>query len=159
MVGFQRCDKSPLLAHRMNKLIVSLGSSVLGLVVSLAFVWLPRTLGVSVTFPSPGGEDDFSLRILWFLFFVCPALMAIGAWIGYTSFANVRRWLSMWAGVLVGTAFVFGAARLLRGQIAMLSGDGSANYGVLGFYVSWVVASSVGALAARRLDSNPRPSV
>ncbi|MDD1621296.1 MAG: hypothetical protein LUQ11_07425 [Methylococcaceae bacterium] len=129
----------------MNRLAFILTSSVCGLGVCLGFVWLSQTLGISVKFPSPGGENDFALRAQWFFFGVCPAFLMLGAWIGYAGFGHTRRWLSMWTGALLGAAIVFAAARLLQGQIETLSDDGSANHAVLVFYLFWTVSSALGA--------------
>jgi hypothetical protein len=128
----------------MNRLAVILASSACGLAVCLGFAWLSQTLGISVKFPSPGGEDDFALRAQWFFFGVCPAFLFLGAWIGYAGFGRARRWLSMWAGALIGAIIVFAIARLLQGQIETLSDDGSATPAVLAFYLSWVVSSALG---------------
>ena len=129
----------------MNKAAAILGSSVLGIVVCLAFVWLSQALGISVRFPSPGGEDDFSVRAMYFLFGVCPAFLLLGAWIGHAGFGSVRRWIAMWGGTSVGAILVFAVTRLLQPQIELLSGDRSANSAVLAFYLAWVVLSVLGA--------------
>ena len=134
----------------MNKISAPLGSSVFGLAVCLAFVWLSQAIGISPEFPSPGGEDDFSLRMLWFLFAVCPAFLVLGAWIGYAGRDNAKKWVSMWAGALIGAAIVFVAANVLQGQIDILSANRSASYAVLGFYTCWVASSVLGVLVARR---------
>jgi len=137
----------------MNKIAATLGSSVLGVGVCFAFIWLSQALGISVRFPSPGGEDDFSLRALYFFFGVFPAFLLLGAWIGHASFGSARKWISMWAGALTGAVLVFAATRLLQAQIELLSGDRSANSAVLVFYIAWVVSSALGAVVGRRLHS------
>lgn len=153
MVRFQGGFKSALLGYSMNKITVSLGSSVLGVGVCLAFVWLSQALGISVRFPSPGGEEDFSLRALYFFVGVCPAFLLLGAWIGVAGFDSARKWLSIWGGALIGGVLVFAFTRLLQPQIELLSEHGFANSAVLAFYIAWVVSSVIGAVVVRRLYS------
>lgn len=135
----------------MKKIAAVLASSVLGLGVCVALVWLTRALGVSVSFPSPGGEDDFSQRAAYFFFAVCPSFLALGAWIGFVAFGHARRWLAMWGGALASAALVWVAAYWLRAPIAQLTNDGAANLAILAFYGVWVALSFLGAAVARHL--------
>jgi hypothetical protein len=153
MVRFPRRIQGPLLGYFVSKVAATLGSSILGVGVCFAFIWLSQALGMSVRFPSPGGEDDFSLRALYFLFGVCPAFLLLGAWIGHAGFGSVRRWMLMWGGALIGAVLVFTATRLLQTQIELLSSDRTANYAVLAFYIAWVVSSALGAVVVRRMHS------
>lgn len=137
----------------MKKVATVLGSAVLGLSVCAAFVWISNMQGVSVRFPSPGGEDDFSQRAAYFLFGVCPAFLFLGALIGYMGLGSARQWLAMWGGVLLGSVTVWGCALLMRTQIDQLSGDGTANFAVLVFYCLWIISSCIGVAIAWRLLS------
>jgi len=141
----------------MKKASVILGSAILSLGACAAFVWLSAALGMAVHFPSPGGEDDFSLRAAYFLFGVCPAFLLLGAWIGYAGFGNTRLWFAMWAGVFVGAVAVLAGTFALRAQIENLSGEGAANRAVLVFYGAWVASSTFGAVVARSLSSKQAP--
>lgn len=137
----------------MNKITATLGSSILGVGVCFALIWLSQALGVSVRFPSPGGEDDFSLRAMYFLFGVCPAFLLLGGCIGHAGFGSARKWFAMWAGALIGAVFVLSVTHLLQPQIELLSDDRCANSAVLVFYLAWIASSALGAVVARRLLS------
>jgi hypothetical protein len=135
----------------MNRLAVILGSAMLGLVACFAFVAAYQGSGIGVQFPSPGGEDDFSLRAAYFLFGVAPSFLLIGAWIGYACAGSVRTWLVMWAGVIAGDIVVFVATQCLRGQIELLVEGRSANYAVIAFFFLWLACAIGGAFIARNL--------
>jgi len=137
----------------MKKVATVLGSAVLGLGVCAALIWISNTRGVSIRFPSPGGEDDFSMRTTYFVFGVCPAFLLLGAWIGYVGLGRARQWFAMWGGVLAGSVAVWAGAFSLRTGIDQLSAENAANLAVLAFYGGWVIASCLGAAIAWRLSS------
>jgi len=153
VVRFQGGVESPLLGYPMKKTAVVLGSAVFSLGTCAALVWLSIKLGISVRFPSPSGEDDFSQRAAYFLFGVCPAFLLLGAWIGYAGYGSARKWLAMWGGALGGAASALVGAFLMQAQVERLSGDGVANRAVLVFYGAWVALSVLGAVVAQRLVS------
>ena len=154
MFHFQGDTESSLLGNSMKKTSFILGSAILSLIVACpVFVWLSVAHGLSIHFPSPGGEDDFSQRAAYFLFGVCPAFLLLGAWIGYAGFGNLRCWFTMLVGVFVGAVVVLIGAVFLREQIENLSEDRVANGAVLLFYGAWVASSTFGAVVARHLSS------
>lgn len=135
----------------MKKVVVALASAAMGLAICLSFMWAADILGLTATFPSPGGEDDYSVRLLYFVTGVCPSFLWLGAWIGYTSVESADQWSGMWIGTVAGGAAVFIGTSLLHGQIEVLSESGSANNAVLLFFVAWVIFSVCGAALARDL--------
>lgn len=135
----------------MKRLIIILGSSALALCTCLALVRLSQRLGMSVEFPAPRGEEDFSARAAYFFFGVCPAFLVLGGWIGYASRGMFRIWLSMWAGVLGGSSLVFITLQGIREQLEILSEGSQATDAVALFFAVWVGASFGGTLLVRRL--------
>ncbi len=138
----------------MKRLLSIAGSALVGLAICLVFIWLTQIIGFSVHFPAAGGEDDFSLRAAYFFFGVAPSFLLLGAWIGYISAGRVQNWLAMWAGVTGGGICAFAAMRIVRVQIESLVEGGSANHGVLAFFLLWVVFSVVGACIGRKCLRN-----
>ena len=158
MVRFQGRTQSTFLGYSMNRLAVTLGSAILGLVVCFAFIGIYQGTGAVIQFPSPGGEDDFSLRAAYFLFGVSPSFLLLGAWIGYASAGSVRTWMMMWAGVIVGGIVVFVVTQFLRGQIELLVEGRTANYAVIAFFFLWVACATGGAFIARNLVAHKPPT-
>ncbi len=156
-VRFQGRTQSTFLGYSMKRLAVTLGSAILGLVVCFAFIGIYQGTGTVIQFPSPGGEDDFSLRAAWFLFGVSPSFLLLGAWIGYGSAGSARTWMVMWVGVIVGGIVVFVVTQFLRGQIESLVERRSANYAVIAFFSLWVTCAIGGALIARSLIVHKPP--
>ncbi len=135
----------------MKKVIVTLGSAVMGLAVCLCFMWAADVLGLSALFPSPAGEDDYSVRLDYFVVGVCPSFLLLGAWIGYTSVESADQWSGMWAGTVAGSLAVFVGTSLLYRQLETLTASRAANHAVLLFFVAWVIFSVCGAALARDL--------
>lgn len=134
-----------VLGNRMKKAALTFASALTGGVACAAFIWLAQATDVSPRFPSDGGEDDFSLRFLYFMFGVCPAFLLLGGWIGLASIGTLRRWIAMWGGATTGTVIAFVGTRILQDRLDSLSGKFSTTHLVITFYVVWVFLSIVGA--------------
>lgn len=135
----------------MKKLLTASVSSLIGVGVCVAFIYLSQILGISTNFPSPAGERDFSMRASYFFFGVCPAFLLLGAWIGVSGLPSTTKWLSMWAGAALGSLLAMIITHLLQAQIQALTADDDANHAVIIFYSLWIALSFLGALAAGRL--------
>jgi hypothetical protein len=123
--------------------------AILGVLVCLGVMLVTDKLEVTPKFPAFAGEDDFALRIQYFLFIACPAFAVTGAWIGYVFNVNKRVGGYMWAGVLAGSLMTFSIAHLLSPRISGIASRDVANYGVLVLFLCWVLFSALGALVVR----------
>lgn len=123
--------------------------TILGVLVCLGIILVTDKLEVAPKFPAFAGEDDFAIRIKYFLFTTCPAFAAIGAWIGYVFSVDKRAGGYMWTGVLAGSLLTFSIAYLLSPIIDGISSRDAANYGVLALFLCWVLFSILGALVVR----------
>jgi hypothetical protein len=84
----------------MRKLISIPLFAILGVLVCLGVILVTDRLEITPKFPAFAGEDDFALRLKYFLYTACPAFAVTGAWIGYVFSVNKRVGSYMWAGVL-----------------------------------------------------------
>jgi len=145
MVRFSRGFKGAFLGNGMTKLLTIMASALLGLMTCFAAIWISNASQLAAHFPSPGGEDDFSVRTSYFLLGVCPALTMLGAWIGRRGFGNARKWVASWSGAWAGAFVVFAATAALQSRLDRLTSDQMANQAVFWFYAAWVAASWAGA--------------
>lgn len=129
----------------MKTIAVIAGSALFGLGLCAMEVMIFRSPWFSVTFPSPGGEDDFSLRATAFLFGVCPAFALTGGLIGLGSSRGRLNARNAWIGAAAGFVIVFFVTRFLRDFISHLSEAGNSNRAVLLFFISWVLLTALGA--------------
>lgn len=123
--------------------------AAVGVLTCIGVQLLVAGAGLSPRFPAFAGEDDFDLRLRYFLFGVCPAFALLGAWIGAAFGRSRRAGGYMWLGVLVGSTVTFLAAQLLGAAINDLSTRTAANAGVLVLFATWIVLSALGALCAK----------
>jgi hypothetical protein len=133
----------------MKKLTLILLSTILGIAICFAAIFITNSLRVTPKFPAFAGEDDFEMRIRYFFLIVCPGFAVIGAWIGYVFTLNKRVGSWMWGGVVVGSFVTFSFAYLLSPVISNISTSDTANYGVLALFLSWVIFSALGAWVVR----------
>jgi hypothetical protein len=133
------------LVYLMKKSLLMFFFAIVGIFMCLGVTLVTDKFGIAPRFPVFAGEDDFSLRINYFLVMVFPAFFIIGAWIGYI-FNKSRRLASyMSGGVFVGTVVTFGTAYFLSPLISNISSREIANYAVLTFFLSWILFSGFGA--------------
>lgn len=119
--------------------------AILGIFMCLGIILVTDKFGITPRFPIFAGEDDFSIRINYFLFMVLPAFFMMGAWIGSTFSKNKRMASYMLGGVFVGTVVTFCTAYFFSPIIRNISSRELANYGVLVFFLSWILFSGLGA--------------
>lgn len=135
----------------MKRVAVIVGSALLGAALCALEVAAFRSAWFGVSFPAPGGEDDFSLRAAAFLLGVCPAFMLIGGWVGLAASRRRLNWLAAWIGAVIGFVATFMVVRLLRGAVASLNEPGVATHAVFGFFGGWVLLTALGAVVGGRL--------
>ena len=117
---------------------------------AILFATLADRLGIAPSFPVFAGEDDFTLRISYFLFIGLPGFLLLGAWIGWTSLTSPRQAAWMALGCTIGTVLAFAVPPALASQINTLSTRDAANRAVWMFFLAWVLCSAVGAMIGRR---------
>lgn len=135
----------------MKRIVVIVGSALLGIALCAAEVAAFRSPWFGVSFPAPGGEDDFSLRAAAFLLGVCPAFMLLGCWVGLGSSRGRLNWLAAWVGAVCGFAVTFLVMRLLRSAVSSLDEPRAATHAVYVFFGGWVLLSALGAVVGGRL--------
>jgi hypothetical protein len=139
----------------MNRVLAALASGLFGLVVCIGVRLLVVLLGLSPKIPAFAGEDDFAVRMQYFLFLVCPAFAILGAWIGNAFGRSPRLGACMWLGVVAGSLLTFLGATLLGSTLTDLTTRAAANHAVLGLFLAWVLLSALGAYGGK-LSVAPR---
>jgi hypothetical protein len=117
-------------------------STLLGLALCIAVIRVDEALHLLPRLPTPGGEDDFTVRAALFFGIACPALAALGGYLGWIGAVGWRRALRGWAGVLLGAVACFGAvgafpSLLLAAARTPLGGNGAFAL----FLTVWVLLS------------------
>jgi hypothetical protein len=131
-----------------------LGSALLGLGLCVGALLAANALGIDPRAPAFGGEDDFALLAAIFFFGVCPAFVALGAWIGIAARGNGKDFAARWLGVIAGTLVSFAALALLAPSATIATRIG-ANRSIAGFFVSWVIVATVAAYLSGRAARTP----
>jgi hypothetical protein len=144
LVGLCARIKGDFLANPVIRLLLTITSSVLGVMLFFAPLLATNHLGLRINFPAPGGESDFAFRASLFFFGVFPALFFLGGLIGFTS-GNLRTFALKWVGAVVASMIVFLAVFALRSKIESLTANGAANSAVAIVFLAWVVTSFLGA--------------
>jgi hypothetical protein len=129
----------------MKRVVAAGLFGLLGLLVPVLAVVGTENLGLAPRFPVFAGEDDFSVRIAYFMFLVLPAFLLIGVWMGIVYDAQRRLVGRMFAGVLLGTLLAFAVVHALSTSIGGIQSRDAANSAVLVFLLSWVGLSALGA--------------
>jgi hypothetical protein len=154
LVEFLGFAANLVLGDPMKRLSLLFASGLMGLGLCILTVMLSDAIRLAPHFPAPDGEEDFSVRNNWFFFAVCPTFFMIGAWIGHRSVGSARRWLTAWAGGVIGTLVVFGCVRLLQPVLDTLTESGAATHATLGFFIAWAVATALGAWLTSPLSAS-----
>lgn len=123
----------------MRKFLFMLFFAVTGVFICLGVILVTDQLGIAPRFPVFAGEDDFSIRINYFLFLVIPAFFVIGAWMGLVFSKNRRMIGYMFGGMGGGTIITFCIAYVLSPFINNIASRELANYSVLIFFLSWIL--------------------
>ena len=129
---------------------------IAGVIGCLAVVFLTNTLAISPRFPVFAGEDDFSLRILYFMLIAIPGFLLVGGWIGFVFSSSKRKAGLMLAGAVLGTCGAFVLFRLVPSISSNLSTRDSANRAVMTFLLVWVGSSFLGSWIFRLIDTVPK---
>ncbi len=108
-------------------------------------------------YPAYAGEDDFSLRVAWFVMLVLPGFAVLGGWLGFVATGRVRRGVLGAAGAIAGTITAFLVQSAFRRTIESLPHSSPANVAVVVFLVGWLVlAGGRAVLGVLRADRPTR---
>jgi hypothetical protein len=134
----------------VKRIALVLTSAGLGVALVVSLASLASQLGLVPRFPAHGGDDDFNLRAGVFFLLVCPAFALLGGVIGHAYGSDLSRAVRAWLGAAVGTATLFGLARLLAGWVERIETRELANAGAVVFLVALPAFAALGARAAAR---------
>lgn len=107
-----------------------------------------------IRFPVFGGEDDFSLRTSWFLFWLFPAFLSFGLVIG--CFKSLREIFLSAVGMTAGGVAAVAVVMLLQPTISLAPGAREANLAVAAYFAGWLVLSVMGSGVALALGGKRR---
>lgn len=119
-------------------------SALLGIALCIAAIRFDEALHLLPRLPTPGGEDDFSVRASLFFGLTCPAFAALGGYLGWLGAVETSRAARAWLGVVLGTVLCFALvaifpSAMLRPARGALGGNGA--FGL--FLATWVVVTAV----------------
>lgn len=126
-------------------------SSLLGLALCIAGGIVLNAPWFAVRFPSPGGEDDFSLRAALYVFAVCPAFLFLGGLIGYVARRTWTEWLAVWTGAALGSLLAFLTLRSMRATISSMTEPEVGTLALLGLFGAWIVMALAGGFLGLRI--------
>lgn len=163
MVGLPGSSQRTLLEHRLSskvsfgrKLACATVGALLGAFFAPAMVKILDATSAAPSFPTFGGEDDFSIRFWMFAGIVVPAFLLLGAWVGLTTVRPDRSWLRATVGAVVGSLVACVVGRMAVHLVAPIASRGAANRAVLIYFIGWTLLGVAGAVVfSRRRSTGP----
>lgn len=118
-------------------------SALLGLALCIGAIRVDEALHLLPRLPTPGGEDDFSVRAGLFFGVTCPAFALLGGYLGWIGAALVGRAARAWAGAILGTAVCFGLAAAFPSALVGLARTSLGGNGAFAAFLAlWLALSA-----------------
>lgn len=140
------------------RILYSIAGAVLAVLFLFACMKIDSVLGVSPNFPAYAGEEDFQLRVVWFVALMLPGFMLIGGWLGILAAKNPMMIFFGVGGLSGGTLIFFLVVYCSTPIIESLPNREMVNVSVVFFYILWLACSCAGVWGASKITLS-RPNV